>query len=85
MRPYCTQNNGDCFTCSLVNYGRDCYNNNIMLGLADWARQSDHSGISARSLVRRGKLPEAQKIGRDWLIPAGIEWPTDNRYKKTSE
>ena len=24
---YCTQNNGDCFNCSLVNYGRDCQNN----------------------------------------------------------
>jgi hypothetical protein len=26
---YCTQNNGDCITCSLVNYGRDCHNNPI--------------------------------------------------------
>lgn len=24
---YCTQNNGDCKTCSLVNYSRDCMNN----------------------------------------------------------
>ena len=24
---YCTQNDGDCSTCSLVNYGRDCHNN----------------------------------------------------------
>ena len=23
---YCTQNNGDCKTCSLVNYGMDCKN-----------------------------------------------------------
>ena len=23
---YCTQNEGDCQTCSLVNYGRDCRN-----------------------------------------------------------
>ena len=23
---YCTQNGGDCSTCSLVNYGRDCRN-----------------------------------------------------------
>lgn len=29
MKPsYCTQNNGNCDTCSLVNYGRDCRNNN---------------------------------------------------------
>jgi hypothetical protein len=26
-KEYCTQNNGDCQTCSLVNYGRDCRNN----------------------------------------------------------
>ena len=26
MKEYCTQNDGDCGTCSLVNYGRDCMN-----------------------------------------------------------
>ena len=26
---YCTRNGGDCSTCSLVNYGRDCLNNPI--------------------------------------------------------
>ena len=26
MKEYCTQNNGDCLTCSLVNYARDCRN-----------------------------------------------------------
>ena len=26
-KDYCTQNKGDCDTCSLVNYGRDCQNN----------------------------------------------------------
>lgn len=29
MKPYCTQNDGDCSTCSLVNYGRDCMNQPI--------------------------------------------------------
>lgn len=29
MKPYCTQNNGDCKTCSLVSYNRDCRNNPI--------------------------------------------------------
>ncbi len=24
---YCSQNDQDCSTCSLVNYGRDCHNN----------------------------------------------------------
>lgn len=27
MKSYCTQNNGDCSTCSLVSYNRDCQNN----------------------------------------------------------
>jgi hypothetical protein len=27
---YCTQNNGDCSTCSLVNYGLDCMNNRVI-------------------------------------------------------
>lgn len=26
MKSYCTQNDGKCETCSLVNYGRDCRN-----------------------------------------------------------
>ena len=26
MKPYCVQNDGDCSTCSLVNYGYDCMN-----------------------------------------------------------
>ncbi len=29
MREYCTQNNGECETCSLSSYGRDCANNII--------------------------------------------------------
>jgi len=28
-KDYCTQNNGDCQTCSLVNYSLDCRNNSI--------------------------------------------------------
>ena len=26
---YCSQNNQDCLSCSLVNYGMDCHNNQI--------------------------------------------------------
>lgn len=28
-KDYCTQNNNDCNTCSLVNYGYDCKNNKL--------------------------------------------------------
>lgn len=37
MKSYCTQNNGDCSTCSLVNYNRDCYNSPIHGGLREGA------------------------------------------------
>lgn len=30
--PYCVQNNGECETCSLVNYGRDCANMRLAQG-----------------------------------------------------
>lgn len=31
MKPeYCTQNDGNCTSCSLSNYGRDCANNRIL-------------------------------------------------------
>lgn len=32
IKEYCTQNAGDCETCSLVNYGKDCRNNPIERG-----------------------------------------------------
>lgn len=36
MKNYCTQNNGDCLGCSLVNnYGRDCHNNPIARGVSE--------------------------------------------------
>ncbi|MEI6056674.1 MAG: hypothetical protein WCR55_11530 [Lentisphaerota bacterium] len=28
---YCTQNNGDCSTCTLLKFGRDCHNNAIAI------------------------------------------------------
>ena len=37
MKSYCTQNNGDCSTCSLVNYNRDCMNNPIWGGRREGA------------------------------------------------
>ena len=29
IKSYCSQNNSDCATCSLVNYGMDCHNNPV--------------------------------------------------------
>ena len=30
LKHYCTQNHGDCSTCSLKNYNRDCHNHSIL-------------------------------------------------------
>lgn len=43
MKPdYCVQNDGDCKTCSLVNYGRDCQNNVVgkvsLISQEDWLK-----------------------------------------------
>lgn len=32
IKAYCTQNHGDCETCSMVNYGLDCRNNPVGKG-----------------------------------------------------
>lgn len=37
MKKYCTQNDGDCATCSLSNYNRDCQNNYTHGGLREGA------------------------------------------------
>lgn len=44
-KAYCTQNNGDCQTCSLVNYGLDCANNPIAVKRPTgnkWTRAMEH-------------------------------------------
>lgn len=37
MKSYCTQNNGDCTTCSLVSYNKDCMNTRIWGGRREGA------------------------------------------------
>ena len=39
MKSYCVQNNGDCGTCSLVNYGKDCMNEPVHQMTRQEARQ----------------------------------------------
>ena len=48
-KSYCTQNNGDCSTCSLVNYNRDCYNNPIHGGKREGAGRKP-TGRKQRSI-----------------------------------
>jgi hypothetical protein len=64
MKPYCTQNNGDCSTCSLVNYNRDCMNVPIRGGYRPGAGRkptgrkkknyyvTDEENIKVRQLIK---------------------------------
>jgi DNA-binding transcriptional regulator YiaG len=57
MREYCTQNNGNCESCSLSSYGHDCYNNPVnplayyrtKAGLSQ-SQLAEKSGVSVRVL-----------------------------------
>ena len=55
-KDYCTQNDGDCDTCSLVNYGRDC--RNVSLAAATLGRKGGSSKTEAKKTASRenGKL-----------------------------
>ena len=48
MKPYCTQNNGNCKTCSLVNYNRDCHNNSLHGGKRPGAGAKKQAPADAR-------------------------------------
>lgn len=61
-KEYCTQNKGDCATCSLVNYNRDCMN-----------RPLNEAGITGdkesvpndRAQVKESLLDEAELLRAD--------------------
>lgn len=55
MRAYCTQNGGDCFTCSLVSYRKDCQNNPLppLVGTYTIGSSADDlEGWTARTLAQ---------------------------------
>jgi hypothetical protein len=66
-KSYCTQNNGDCSTCSLVNYNRDCQNNPI-------ATKDNYIHIRINSDLKQQAQQHAAETGRtlagliDWLL-----------------
>jgi hypothetical protein len=49
-KPYCVQNNGDCSTCSLVNYGRDCQNNPTHGGPREGAGRPKTGAMPTRAI-----------------------------------
>lgn len=60
MKEYCTQNNGDCETCSLVNYGLDCKNNPVGRG-----GPNRNQGRKKTGADRGGLVPVYLKIFAD--------------------
>ena len=59
---YCSQNNGDCLTCSLKNYGRDCMNKSIAareLGSSKSIKKSKTSAENGKKGGRPKKKTDA--------------------------
>ncbi len=66
MKKYCTQNNWDCETCSLVNYGHDCHNNQIAKmgdcdtchAAADMCHCGDYINTAPLSAAQKARIAE---------------------------
>ena len=46
-----------------------------MIPIAEYAAKIGKATITAADKCRRGALPGARKIGRDWFVPADAEYP----------
>lgn len=51
-----------------------------MIPIAEYARKIGKATITVADKCRRGSLPGARKIGRDWFVPADAPYP-DLRVK----
>ena len=51
-----------------------------MIPIAEYAARIGKATITVADKCRRGNLPGAVKIGRDWFVPADAEYP-DFRVK----
>jgi len=65
-KDYCTQNDGDCDTCSLVNYGRDCQNNPttgqmIIRKIPELLRRDFKTKCAANGVSQQDKIIELMK------------------------
>ena len=47
--------------------------------ISDFAEQWGISPRTVRNMCAKGKILGAEKIGRDWIIPANAERPKDGR------
>ena len=46
-----------------------------MIPIAEYAKKIGKATITVADKCRRGSLPGARKIGRDWFVPADAEYP----------
>lgn len=51
-----------------------------LIPIAEYARQIGKAAITVADKCRRGTLPGAVKLGRDWFVPADADYP-DMRIK----
>ena len=58
MKDYCTQNNGDCKTCSLANYNLDCENNPIEENELKKRQEIENK-------LKYGKIVKIEKLYKD--------------------
>lgn len=54
-----------------------------LIPIAEYAAQIGKATITVADKCRRGTLPGARKIGRDWFVPKDAPYP-DNRVKDGS-
>lgn len=46
-----------------------------MIPIAEYATKIGKATITVADKCRRGALPGAMKVGRDWFVPADAEYP----------
>ena len=51
-----------------------------LIPIAEYAKRIGKATITVADKCRRGALPGARKIGRDWFVPKDAEYP-DYRVK----
>ena len=46
-----------------------------MIPIAEYAKKIGKATITVADKCRRGTMPGAVKVGRDWFVPADAEYP----------
>lgn len=57
----------------------------IMMTVQQTAKKWDTSPRNVQALCKRGRVPGAVRIGRDWMIPADTPRPIDGRSKEAKK